>query len=295
MIVDYSTSRPSIATLKAAGVTAVGRYLGWDCEPGYGCIGKNISRAEAATLIDAGLSVFLAFEYLADAPARGAAQGHADGQLAWKQLTTIGAPTSMGVYFCCDWDVPDYVPTLPDTPANAVAKLGPVASYFAAINALKYPYEIGVYGGYYAVRRVLDAGLATLAWQTVAWSGGQQDSRAVLLQVTSTPPISGADTDLRQNLATKPDYGQWPRPGTPPPAPNWTDVLVNELTTISNGSSGTDVRSAQGLLFSRGHPVAIDGAFGPATEAAVKALQSASGITVDGVVGPDTWTKLLAR
>ena len=34
---------------------------------------------------------------------------------------------------------------------------------------------------------------------------------------------------------------------------------------------------------------AIDGIFGPATEAAVRALQTWAGVTVDGVAGDDTW------
>ena len=29
-----------------------------------------------------------------------------------------------------------------------------------------------------AIKRLFDAGLITLGWQTVAWSGGQRDSRA---------------------------------------------------------------------------------------------------------------------
>ena len=37
-----------------------------------------------------------------------------------------------------------------------------------------------------------------------------------------------------------------------------------------------------------------DGAFGPATEAAVKAFQRAHDLTPDGIVGRDTWTKLVA-
>lgn len=38
----------------------------------------------------------------------------------------------------------------------------------------------------------------------------------------------------------------------------------------------------------------IDGNFGAATEAAVKDFQSGNGLTVDGVVGPQTWSKLPA-
>jgi len=34
---------------------------------------------------------------------------------------------------------------------------------------------------------------------------------------------------------------------------------------------------------------AIDGDFGPATDVAVRALQTWGGVTVDGVVGDETW------
>jgi peptidoglycan hydrolase-like protein with peptidoglycan-binding domain len=36
----------------------------------------------------------------------------------------------------------------------------------------------------------------------------------------------------------------------------------------------------------------IDGIFGPKTETAVKDFQSGEGLTVDGIVGPQTWAKL---
>ena len=35
MLIDYSVLRPPMPLLQAAGVTAVGRYLGWDGEPGF--------------------------------------------------------------------------------------------------------------------------------------------------------------------------------------------------------------------------------------------------------------------
>jgi hypothetical protein len=36
----------------------------------------------------------------------------------------------------------------------------------------------------------------------------------------------------------------------------------------------------------------VDGVFGPHTEAGVRALQQATGITVDGIVGPQTWQQI---
>ena len=78
MIIDYSTFRPAPAMLKTAGVTAVGRYLGWDCEPGYGCIRKNLTKGEAAGLLADGISIFLSFEYAANAAVNGQPQGAKD-------------------------------------------------------------------------------------------------------------------------------------------------------------------------------------------------------------------------
>jgi len=235
----------------AAGVTSVGRYLGWDGEPGHSNIGKNLSLNEARLLRTAGIEIFLAFEYLPDAPARGAGQGKADGQLAQRQLSALGAPPSMGVYFACDFDIPDYAPAMADTPANAFLKLGPVGLYFQAIKNLKYPYQVGVYGGYYAVKRVLDAGLATLGWQTVAWSGGQQDIRAVLYQVLALPPIVGADIDVRQHASTQSNYGQWgklavpspPSPPSPPPIPRKEHTMIILKVTAPTGAAWTGTRT----------------------------------------------------
>jgi hypothetical protein len=55
------------------------------------------------------------------------------------------------------------------------------------------------------------------------------------------------------------------------------------------------VRTLQQLLRARNHPVAIDGIFGPDTEAAVKAFQQSKGLAADGIVGPLTWTKLIVQ
>jgi hypothetical protein len=216
LIIDYSVLRPSAGVLKAAGVTAAGRYIGWDSVPGHTSIGKNISKEEAGELRSLGIAVFLAFEYAADAPAHGAAQGTADAHLAIRQLADLGAPAGMGVYYAADWDVPDYAPHLPDTPGNALAKLGPVGKYWQAIHAVKPAHQVGGYGGYYVVKRLFDANLITLGWQTIAWSGGQRDRRAQLFQTGATA-LGGADVNVHEGAAV--DFGQWPRPHvTTPPA-----------------------------------------------------------------------------
>ncbi len=58
--------------------------------------------------------------------------------------------------------------------------------------------------------------------------------------------------------------------------------------------TGADVMAVQAALLDNGHnPGGIDGVYGPATEAAVKAYQSRNGLEADGIVGPKTWDKLV--
>jgi hypothetical protein len=59
------------------------------------------------------------------------------------------------------------------------------------------------------------------------------------------------------------------------------------------GSTGEDVRSVQYLLDVHGHPVGVDGSYGPQTKAAVQAVQTARGLAADGVVGQTTWQALI--
>ena len=62
---------------------------------------------------------------------------------------------------------------------------------------------------------------------------------------------------------------------------------------LKQGSRGHPVPALQYLLRARGHPVTVDGIFGPKTEAAVEGFQVADQIMVDGIVGPQTWGALI--
>ena len=62
---------------------------------------------------------------------------------------------------------------------------------------------------------------------------------------------------------------------------------------VSQGSKNHPVPTLQYLLRARGHTVSVDGIFGPQTEAAVRAFQTAKHLAVDGVVGRQTWSALI--
>jgi peptidoglycan hydrolase-like protein with peptidoglycan-binding domain len=68
---------------------------------------------------------------------------------------------------------------------------------------------------------------------------------------------------------------------------------ISPWPLTKKGDSEHPVRTLQHLLRARGHKVAVDGKFGPATEAAVKAFQKAKNLNADGIVGPKTWAALV--
>jgi peptidoglycan hydrolase-like protein with peptidoglycan-binding domain len=61
--------------------------------------------------------------------------------------------------------------------------------------------------------------------------------------------------------------------------------------TIGPGATGDAVRRLQRALRRTANlSVAVDGIFGPVTETAVKEFQQGAGLTVDGIVGDQTWS-----
>jgi hypothetical protein len=86
-------------------------------------------------------------------------------------------------------------------------------------------------------------------------------------------------------------------PAPPSPIPAWQTTMMNKLPELKNGSTDATgvwfVRRVQSILTEvYGYSTVIDGEFGPVTEANVKLLQGRYKITVDGIVGPDTWSVL---
>lgn len=68
--------------------------------------------------------------------------------------------------------------------------------------------------------------------------------------------------------------------------PAWPGVMGKGI------KAPTQARQLQAFLNAWGSSLALDGVFGPATDAAVRAYQKRMGIAVDGLVGPATRGKL---
>lgn len=62
----------------------------------------------------------------------------------------------------------------------------------------------------------------------------------------------------------------------------------SSATMLRLGSQGKRVRELQALLVRAGYSMNVDGDFGPSTKAALEKFQKKSGLTVDGVAGPQT-------
>jgi peptidoglycan hydrolase-like protein with peptidoglycan-binding domain len=72
--------------------------------------------------------------------------------------------------------------------------------------------------------------------------------------------------------------------------------LMNSGPTLSIGTTGHDVRRIQRIfVMTKALPPSdITGSFDATTEQAVKDFQEGAGLTVDGIVGPQTWQALPA-
>lgn len=207
--VDYSLFRPTVAQLQAAGVTAVGRYVGpWS---------KCITEAEAALYFAAGIDVWLVFEQGVDNYQGGAAQGHTDALLAVENLPS-NFGTGTVIYFAVDASV---------NPPDAIA-------YFRGINEVLTAVRVGVYGEGALCQLLCDSGLASFFWQSesTAFPGNASTLPITnIQQVTAASPF-GENADL--DLIEKADFGQTPRPGGQ--VGDYPNAVSSVLTATGNGS-----------------------------------------------------------
>lgn len=67
------------------------------------------------------------------------------------------------------------------------------------------------------------------------------------------------------------------------------------LPTVKKGSKGAAVKYLQQRLNAKGFHTAVDGDFGPGTDAVVRQFQASENIKSDGIVGPTTWSRLLVE
>jgi peptidoglycan hydrolase-like protein with peptidoglycan-binding domain len=288
---DYSDyPHPSTTAIKAEGATFVCRYA---CAYAPAdASGKNLLAGEKATLLAAGINIVIVHEETADRMLGGSSSGAVDATHADAVVKALGMP-GIPVYFACDFD-------------STTGQQAAINSYLDGAASIIGRARVGIYGGFYPVKRSFDAGKVTYGWQTYAWSGGQWDSRAQLRQVQNEVNVGGADCDLDTSMAA--DYGQWPRPGTTPTQPVKSPTSGPAFpypgghylgqtsgdpychSGMYGGTDTTNVRTWQTQMAHRGWTITIDGHYGPQSEQVARAYQAEKGLTVDGRIGSITWT-----
>lgn len=127
----------------------------------------------------------------------------------------------------------------------------------------------------------------TLTGDPAGWDAGAASQATFPLSAGLLATIS------RQTLNGQLQNAIRQLPPVTPPTPTPTPAPAPRLLeTVRLGSTNAQlVTAVQYFLRHHGHMVTVDGDFGPQTDGAVRAFQAAKGITVDGIVGRQTWEK----
>jgi hypothetical protein len=186
-----AAGRPYGQALAESRFDGIIRYL----SPGGASLpGKLLLPDEAQSYLDAGKTLVSNWETYAARMNEGYDAGYDDVRMAWQRHKECGGPDNAVIYFSADWDV-------------APGEQDNVNSYLQACIDYLGVHSVGVYGGYYTVKRVHEWNPDVYLWQTLAWSGGQEYEHIHLLQLIGYVWVGSiqCDTnDIRQD-----EYGQW--------------------------------------------------------------------------------------
>lgn len=232
---DYSFSKPSAASLQAAGYRFACRYV-------LGSSGKRITRNEANTLWAHGVDVVTNAEAYPQDPLRGHDLGVTHARTADAQHKAAGGPAGKPIYFSVDFDVQPH-------------QAGAVKSYLDGAASVIGRGRVGAYGGIRIISYLFDSGTITYGWQTYAWSRGHWDSRAQIRQTHNGVRIGGGEIDIDESVHA--NFGAWhgatqeigPAPGhgelgpassgawDPSPAlSGWVDAMTHVAIVLENGT-----------------------------------------------------------
>jgi Domain of unknown function (DUF1906) len=217
---DFAGGRPGAAAIKAAGYDFVVRYL----DPGGPALpGKQLLHDELADYIRQNIYVAFMKETTADRMRGGRSAGVQDAKDAYAYLMSLGVPAGQVVYYPCDFDSTE----ADQTQINEYLR---GAASYAGTTAL-----VGIYGGFWAVSRALDAGVAMWADQTSAWSGTHLDPRRHITQSGAQVYVNGVQCDVL--TAETEDFGQYPPPiSSRMLNMEWTDPLIDHYQdNVPNG------------------------------------------------------------
>lgn len=162
-------------------------------------------------------------------------------------------------------------------------------------------YNVGGYASQYWFDTCLKPVGMTYTWDA-KWGGRKPDWEISIWQYSdngSVPGVGdGVDLDIVYDTDMKPliDGGSSDDDDDDDDEPKTVNI---EMNIIKLGDTGNQVETLQILLNafgfrdSDGNLLAVDSIFGPKTDQAVKSYQAARGIEADGIVGYQTWSRIL--
>ena len=212
--VDYSFSRPSPASIVAAGYTFVMRYLASSAS-------KRISGAEATALHAVGLTIGFVFEDFADPLTNNPGLsdyngGVADATLAVGQTNALGVPANRPIYVAVDI-------------GQFVGREARYQQYFRGWSDTIGVGRVGFYGGGDLWTYLFPTFASGYFWEASAYSWSSYKITypgAIMLQ--NLGAVLGGTSD--SNTAYVVDFGQWPEPtqtASPPPVHSGATFVAN--------------------------------------------------------------------
>jgi Domain of unknown function (DUF1906)/Putative peptidoglycan binding domain len=273
MIIDTDLNTTSrLNSLKASGVDTIIRYYTRNTRSA-----RQVTRAEAQAIINAGLKLGIVYQLAGNSPAAfSSTTGAADGKYAFNYAAkTMGQPAGSAVYFAVDYD------------ASAADIRDRIIPYFRAVadaagSAEGPNYRIGVYGSGAVCQALLDAKLVSLTW--VSMSNGFSGTRAFLrsqhwtLHQKLETRVAGMSVDPNELNENADGFGEFSRLGDSP---------------SSSDLSGAQVEALQRALTEQGYSLgATDGIFGSLTQGALLAFKRDQGLPTTLDVDAATWEAL---
>lgn len=223
-LLDYSFSRPDPATIVANGFGGVLRYLSPNA-------GKNLDASERDALRAQGLAIGLVWEWYALRANEGHDAGVQDAQAALTQANALGFPSDQPLFFAVDWDA------TPEQQANINAYLEGAKTVIGD--------RVGMYSGYWPLKRAFDAGVLKWGWQTYAWSGSNWDDRAQLRQEQNGQ--WGGSVDFDEDMAGTAGLWTTSQPVVAQSVPTPPAPASSSHYTIRSGDTFWGIEQANGL------------------------------------------------
>lgn len=294
MVVDVSEWNGSInwQSVKAAGVThaIIRAGFGKDYKKQDDkCFNSYINGALAA-----GLKVGVYFySYAKDAASAKSESAH-----CLRLIEPFKNKLSLPVFYDCE----------EDNTKSAVKSTVPI--FIKALNDAGY--NCGVYASLYWFNNILKGLNIPFRW-VASWGSDDgkphtKPSNCDIWQYTSKGKVKGINGNVDCNLLYNEEMTALIGGGKDQDNNDDNDNNDNneggetvnvELKVLKFGSIGGEVKSIQALLNGFGFRdqngawLAVDGIFGTKTQYAVKRYQAARGLKVDGIVGVETWNRIL--